>query len=79
MLARDLESLHSDAVDATGVGKAEQSATVPAAMGVEGIRWVIAGCARGTAEPRVWCAILLLQLVVQGLSASIAQAKLWMQ
>lgn len=54
MRARDLEGSHSHAVDATGVGKAAQSDTVLAAMGVDGTHSVIAELVEGPATSHVW-------------------------
>lgn len=75
MRARDLEGSHSHAEDAMGVGKAGQSDIVLAAMGVDGIHWVIAELVEGPVTSRVCCATRILWLVVRGLIASTVPAR----
>lgn len=76
--AREVESTHSHAEDAMGLGKAEQSGTAQVATELDEKRWVNAELVKGLVALHVWPVTCTLRLEVQGLFVGVAPAKLRM-
>lgn len=79
MLAKAVESFHSHAEAAMGLGKDAQECTVLLVMDMDAKLWVNAELVKGLVAQHVLFVTCTQRLEVQDLSATTAPARLWKQ